>query len=137
MFRRLPPSDGTAMSAFIVGRIVVQKLGRRVARWTGAVMAKYGFGQERFGYTPSKRAGLAAGTWRWLCVKYFSPPNTDDSTQEYFLERRKTSPLFVTGSKLVGVFASFAAAQDFANTKPRRLPTLALERNRTKRIRRG
>src|SRR5262249_61887706 len=76
MPRRLPPCcvedfdrHGNIRSCYRVkGR---PKVRIRGTPWTQEFMAAYEEAKDAAA-SPSKKAGITAGTWRWLCVKYFA-----------------------------------------------------------------
>ncbi|MGO9858646.1 MAG: tyrosine-type recombinase/integrase [Syntrophobacteraceae bacterium] len=75
MPRRLPPGCVEDRDRHGNVRIYFRAKGRPKARlrgtpWTPEFMAAYEAAKGAAA-EPSRKSGIAAGTWRWLCVKYF------------------------------------------------------------------
>src|SRR5687767_2667190 len=86
MTRRLPPGCTEDVDRHGNVRIYFRAQGRPKARlrgtpWTEAFMAEYEAAKGTPGLT--KKVGVSAGTWRWLCVKYFA-----ECTEYRLLDKR-------------------------------------------------
>lgn len=76
MPRRLPPGCIEDTDRHGNVRIYYRAKGRPKARlrgtpWTPEFMAAYEAAKGTV-TTPSRRSGIATGTWRWLCIRYFA-----------------------------------------------------------------
>jgi integrase len=74
MAPRLPPGCTEDRDRHGNVRIYFRARGKRKFRlkgvpWTPAFMADY---EEAKGHAPAATGGAVTGTWRWLCIKYFS-----------------------------------------------------------------
>ena len=88
MPRRLPPGCIEDADRHGNVRIYYRAKGRPKVRlrgmpWTPEFMAEYETANGEA--APSKKSGIATGTWRWLCVRYFAEcadfKRLDDRTQ--------------------------------------------------------
>src|SRR5215813_15554719 len=109
MPRRLPPGCVKARSRHGTIRIYFRakswpKVRLRGTPWTPEFMAEYEAAKGEA--TPTKAKGIASGTWRWLCTRYFAEcaeyKRLDARTQHVrrqILESTYDEPITLVSSK--------------------------------------